>query len=127
MAVTAEVWAELCRLRRDIARIEGRRAAADRFVLDCAASGARLTASDFRPRERRGWLRFGVPTLDDVLGGGLPLATLHEIRVAESRQAGAAAGFVMALLARLGEAGGATAVVWISAAQARREAGGLYA
>jgi protein ImuA len=127
MAVTAEVRAELCRLRRDIARLEGRRAADERLVLDCAASRGRAATVDFRPRERRGRLCLGVPGLDDVLGGGLPLATLHEIRVVQSRQGAAAAGFVMAVLARLAAAGGANPVVWVSAAEARREAGELYA
>ena len=126
MAVTAEVRAELCRLRRDIARLEGRRAADDRLVLDGAVSGG-AAACELRPRERRGRLCLGVPGLDDVLGGGLPLATLHEIRAVQSRQGAAAAGFVMAVLARLAEAGGASPVVWVSATEARRETGGLYA
>jgi protein ImuA len=127
MAVTAEVRAELCRLRRDIARLEGRRAADDRLVLDCAVSDGGAAACELQPREQRGRLCLGVPGLDDVLGGGLPLATLHEIRAVQSYQGAAAAGFVMAVLARLAAAGGETPVVWVSAAEARREAGGLYA
>src|SRR5688500_17846545 len=105
MAVTAELRAELCRLRRDIARLEGRRAADDRLVLDYAVSGGGAAVCELQPRERRGRLCLGIPGLDDILGGGLPLATLHEIRVVQSRQGAAAAGFVMAVLARLAETG----------------------
>src|SRR5688572_26655377 len=120
MASIAVARAELCRLRRDIARIEGRFAAADRLVLDSAAapSGGKAAASDaavagLRPRERRGRLSLGLARLDDALGGGLPLATLHEIRAGQSRDGGVAAGFVTALLARLAEAGGVPSIVWI--------------
>jgi protein ImuA len=134
MAATAGARAALARLRRDIADIEGRSAAADRLVLDSRAfagsSGgeqAEAAATGFKPRPRRGRLRLGHARLDAALEGGLPLATLHEIRVGESRDGGAAAGFAMALLARLAEAGGVASVVWISEADARREAGALYA
>jgi protein ImuA len=126
MEPTPAARAELCRrLRRDIASLEGRLAEADRLVLDAAAS--RDAASGMRPRTRRGRLNLGVPALDALLGGGVQLATLHEIRARETRDGGAAAGFVMALLARLAESGGAPSVMWISEADARRETGGLYA
>lgn len=149
MATHAAAQAELCRLRRDIARIEGRLAEADRLVLDPAPRGAAVAAADIRsnggqeaspglpgkglklwalkPRERRGRLRLGIAAFDRIVGGGLPLASFHEIRASESRDGGAAAGFVLALLARLGEAGGAGSAVWISEAGSRREAGILYA
>ena len=66
--------------------------------------------------------------MDRILGGGLPLGTLHDVRAAESRDAGAAAGFVLALVARLaGGVGGMPPVFWISAAEPRREAGHLHA
>jgi protein ImuA len=142
--------AELCRLRRDIARIEGRLAEADRMVLDSEpgeaeveqqgihpsrrggkgqADGAHPTTqagADFKPRERRGRLRLGQPALDAILNGGLPLATLHEIRPGETRDCGAAAGFALALVSRLAEAGGVPSVVWISEARSRLETGALY-
>ncbi len=133
MTATAAARAELCRLRRDIARIEGRLAEADRLVLDSPAppSGGKAAvdaaSAGFRPRERRGRLSLGIPRLDDILGGGLPLAALNEIRVGQSRDGGVAAAFVVALLARLAEAGGMPSAVWISEADARREAGGLHA
>ena len=82
---------------------------------------------DFRPPERRGRLRLGFAALDTILGGGLPLATLHEIRARESRDGGAASGFALALIARLAEAGEAPRILWISEADCRRETGSLYA
>jgi protein ImuA len=72
-------------------------------------------------------LAFGAPALDERLGGGLPLAALHEVRADASRDGGAAAGFVLALAARLAAAGGEPSIVWISEAAARREGGRLYA
>jgi protein ImuA len=69
----------------------------------------------------------GVERLDAALGGGLPLAALHEIRAEESRDGGAAAGFALALAARIAAAGGEPALVWVSEADLRREAGRLYA
>jgi protein ImuA len=135
MASPIATQAELSRLRRDIARMEGRLAEADRLVLEPAARSdgtgatelAGKTISGLRPRERRGQLSLGMAALDGILDGGLPLATLHDIRTRESRDGAAAAGFVLALIARLAEAGGMPSVLWISAAEARREAGGLYA
>lgn len=46
---------------------------------------------------RRKILPLGVPQFDEVLQGGLPLEGMMEIRNAETRDAGAAAGFVAAL------------------------------
>jgi protein ImuA len=123
MAKHAAARAELCRLRRDIARIEGRLGATERPLLDPAADSGTWLG----PRERRGRLRLGLSALDAALGGGLPLATLHEIRAVESRDGGAASGFLLALVTRLAAAGGAPALLWISAADVRRETGRLYA
>ncbi len=123
MAAIAAAQAELCRLRRDIARIEGRLAEADRVVLDHVP---RLDRASLKPRDRTGRLRLGFDALDRILGGGLPLATLHDIRAGESRDVGAAAGFVLALASRLAKAGGAPSLVWISEAGSRRETGRLY-
>jgi protein ImuA len=125
MAPSSAARAELCRLRRDIARMEGRLAKADRLVLDVTASQAE--SSGLRPRAKRGRLSFGLSSLDTMLDGGLQLATLHEVRAHETRDGGAAAGLIMALLTRLAEAGGAPSVIWISQADARRETGSLYA
>ncbi|MGH6925838.1 MAG: hypothetical protein ACRED5_19090, partial [Propylenella sp.] len=149
MARTAMAQAELSRLRRDIAKIEGRLADEERLILDAsgaahrfaseapgATSGSASSASistsggasaggefyanrreqngplGLRPRARRGRLSLGVARLDAALGGGLPLATLSEVRADESRDGGAAAGFVLALAARLAAAGGEPSIVW---------------
>ena len=121
MAPTSAARAELCRLRRDIARLEGRLVEADRLVLGGPSSGRQA----FEMGLRRGRLSLGLSPLDRMLDGGLPLATLHEIRAGEMRDGAAAAGFVTALLARLEVAGGAPSVLWISEAAARRETGFL--
>jgi protein ImuA len=127
MALAAAAQVELSRLRRQIAQMEGRLADEGRLILDAPASLERRGPVGLRPRPRRGHLRLGIERLDAALGGGLPLASLAEIRVSLSRDGGAAAGFVLALAARLVEAGGMPSVVWISEADLRREAGRLYA
>ncbi len=198
MALTSAAHAELCRLRRDIARMEGRLAEEGRLVWDatrtvCAlsgvagsgvsgAQGAKANTSgaigvsgtrsaepnahgmlslgggaseaaaneaavrpivepaqettgplSLAPRARRGRLKLGAARLDAALGGGLPLAALHDIRADESRNGGAAAGFVLALAAQLAKTARLTstddtqAIVWISEADLRRQTGRLHA
>ncbi len=125
MAVNPAGRAELCRLRQNIARIEGRLLAGrERPALDSAFPRA---TEDLGPRERPERLRLGIASLDALLGGGLPLATLHEVRASESRDGGAASGFALALVTRLIETSGVASILWISQADARREAGFLYA
>jgi protein ImuA len=48
-------------------------------------------------------LPFEIPNVDDLLGGGLQRAALHEMRVAESRDIAAMTGFAVAILARLAQ------------------------
>ena len=129
MAMVTAAHAELCRLRRDIARIEGRLAESDRLtIIDPAAKNeADAASSDLRPRQRQGRLNLGIPALDWLIGGGLPLAALHEIRVSESRDGGVASGFSLALVARLASVGRISSIVWIGEADIRRETGQLYA
>ena len=163
MAMVAEAHAELCRLRRDIARIEGRLPESDRLLaVDSAANDplerqglwrstnlphaevlrglsaeAQRAKGEAEPRStqqsgssvsgRRGRLSLGVPSFDQLIGGGLPLAALHEIRAGESRDGGVASGFALALVARLASAGRVSSIVWIGEADIRREAGKLYA
>ncbi len=156
MASAATARGVLCRLRRDIARIEGRLAAADRlaFVSENpgVSEGLGVSADDVPgavtgqsggPVLPTGGLaaRFslGLPALDAVLGGGLARAALHESRAAQSRDAPAASGFALALVARLFAQQDAAAddtmkppdrapdILWISEAGSRREAGALYA
>ena len=88
MAMNTAAQAELCRLRRNIARIEGRLSAGrERLSLDSAFSNA---ATGLGPRERPARLPLGLAALDAVLGGGLPLAALHEMRA--SREPGRRGG-----------------------------------
>lgn len=132
MARTAMAQAEICRLRRDIARMEGRLAEADRLTLHSDGRPAVDISPPYAgaglPRHRsRKRLELGIAALDAMLGGGLPLATLHEIRAGESRDGGMAAGFVLALVALFAAGGGAPRVVWVSEAEVRGETGELHA
>ena len=181
MASAATARGVLCRLRRDIARIEGRLAAADRLVFmaesrggseNPGVSGALGISEGQEVSGRFGAAEagmgdgfsadagqsggpvmpaaglavkfpLGLPALDAVLGGGLAGAALHEIRAAQSRDAPAASGFALALVARLFAQQDAAAgdimkpagkspdqlpdILWISEAGSRREAGALYA
>ena len=128
MAAIAAVSAELSRLRQDIAQIEGRLADAHRLVLEARGPGEQ--GSGIAPRWGRlpkpVRLPLGLPALDGVLGGGLLLAALHEIRTEETRDGAAAMGFTLALLSRLAGQGTGPAVLWISGAETRRELGDLY-
>lgn len=83
-------------------------------------------------------LPFAIPHLDAALGGGLRLAALHEIRSGESRDAGAATGFAVAVLSRLAaqEAGrtegptgkqASNPILWIVESAAAHETGFPYA
>lgn len=151
MASAATAREVLCRLRRDIARIEGRLAEADRLAFVSEGLGAAAGQAGGRAIPAVGLAaRFslGLPALDAVLGGGLARAALHEIGAAESRDGPAASGFALALVARLcaqkdaaaGQAAGQIMkkppgkppdrvpdILWISEAGSRREAGALYA
>ena len=157
MASAATARGVLCRLRRDIARIEGRLAEADRLAFISEGLGVGEGGvgedSDAAVGQSGGPIRpagslaarfpLGLPALDAVLGGGLAGAALHEIRAAQSRDAPAASGFALALVARLfaqkDAATGETMkppdkpldrapdILWISEAGSRREAGALYA
>ncbi len=153
MASAATARGVLCRLRRDIARIEGRLAEADRLAFvsesqgvsenpgtaDVSGAMAGAAASGLAAK-----FPLGLPALDVVLGGGLAGAALHEIGAAQSRDEPAASGFALALVARLcAQKDAATGdimkkpldrpldrvpdILWISEAGSRREAGALYA
>jgi protein ImuA len=130
MATFAAAHAKLCRLRLDIARIEGRLADDDRLA-EAAFVGSvpgDVAAEERMRRKSGGRLALGIAALDAVLGGGLPLAALTEIRAVQSRDGGVVSGFSLALLARLiGKEGGSSSIVWIGEADLRRETGALYA
>jgi protein ImuA len=111
----------IARLRRRIGEIEGRPGNREPGTEDGRqnrppTSGIRLLASV---------LRFGIPALDQRLGGGLKRNALHEIRAGETRDAAAATGFAVALLARL-VADDNRPILWVMEAVAGREAGLPY-
>jgi protein ImuA len=128
MAENAVQRQTILSLRETIARIEN-------GCLPAAVPATRETdpAGFRRGRERvpqRKVLPLGIPSLDDVLKGGLPLEGMVEIRNGETRDAGAAAGFVVALAVlyqrERKEKGHLAPVLWISQALASREAGHPY-
>ena len=86
-------------LRQKIAKIEGR--LAERLDGPAAtageAAGVVLRRHGIAPR-RRILSADGIDALDQALGGGLPKAALTEIHGAETRDAGAVAGFALALV-----------------------------
>jgi protein ImuA len=100
-------------LRRQIAKIEAnvavRKGAAPvsappvpgMAIPDTAYAPPDRSTPTLAPRRANATLPFGIPKLDDVLGGGLRRAALHELRTDESRNAAAVTGFAVALLARL--------------------------
>lgn len=112
MAASAVARETVSALRRQIARIEG--TLPER--LDAPAGGGFAAGEAF--------LATGAAGLDLALGGGLPKAALSEIHAAETRDAGAAAGFALALASRLiDRSPTAGPVLWIGTAQAWREGG----
>ncbi|WP_198586018.1 ImuA family protein [Pararhizobium haloflavum] len=66
----------------------------------------------------------GCQAIDEALGGGLPRASLHEVFVREVGDAGAGAGFALALAIRASRI--ASPIVWIRNDLARMESGGPY-
>ena len=129
MATAAAARAELDRLRRQIARLEGKPADSARLapLPDGARVARRYREATVGGADEGDRLAFGVARLDAALGGGLVLGALHEVRTAESRDGGAACGFVMAALAAFAaETGRPPAILWIAGAAGRREAGELY-
>jgi protein ImuA len=120
MATPAVARDTVFALRREIARIEGRLAQRlaspgdDAIVL--RGSGRVLGAADR--------LATGVAALDSALGGGLPRAALTEVHGRQVRDAGAAAGFVLALVALLMKQADASGpLLWIGTGDMFAEAG----
>jgi protein ImuA len=80
--------------------------------------------------DQGGRLVFGIEAFDERLAGGLPLKGLNEVRAAHTADAGAAAGFALALCALV--RGGADQaapkpMLWICEREAGREAGLAHA
>ncbi|KUM24895.1 hypothetical protein AU467_28920 [Mesorhizobium loti] len=73
------------------------------------------------------FLHTGIGRLDTALGGGLPKAALSEIHGLETRDAGAVAGFALALTSLILREKQGLPVLWIGTAEIFREAGFPYA
>jgi protein ImuA len=117
------------RLRREIARIEGRHALSLEHSAPASASdpireiGAQGNAGSQAARE---FASFAVSGLDRILAGGLRRAALHELRCDESRNAAGMTGFAAAVLATLAR-NDTRPILWILLADAVKEAGLPYA
>jgi protein ImuA len=105
---------------------EGRRVAPGRGPIDQAGTPTRVASRRDLPLSGGGTVSYrltlGLDELDRRLGGGLPLAALHEVRSDETRGSGAATGFAAALLTRLAEVQ-AKPILWIEEEMAGVEAG----
>jgi len=112
MAQDATARDVLSSLRRDIARVEGR--LAETLVVRHHGAAVR----DVVP--------LGAVRLDTALGGGLPAAGLVELHAAETRDAGAAAGFALALTA-MSRREAVGPLLWVATGEAFAEAGTPYA
>jgi protein ImuA len=123
MATSAVARETVFALRRQIARIEG--TPIERFDasvgLPCDAGHVVIRRNGLAENETL--LCTGVAGLDAALGGGLPKAALTEIHGAETRDAGAVAGFALALVSRLIKDTPAGPVLWIGTAEVWRESG----
>jgi protein ImuA len=125
MADNATAQEALFALREQIAKLEGKPLPAL-----AAVRQEQVTASPQKDDTARKIMRhpFGVPALDTALNGGLPLDGLTEIRSRLMGDAGAASGFVLALVARLRESAAAgLRFLWISEVVSMQEAGRLHA
>ena len=130
MAEAAVARGTVFALRREIAKIEGRPAERLEPPQPCRTlpqpePGSEPGAPLILRRNgvaRPDLLETGAPSLDAALGGGLPLAALTEIHAAETRNAGAAAGFMLALASRL-MASRDLPLLWIGTSEIFREAG----
>jgi len=111
MAEAALAQAQLLTLRNTIARIEG----VPTTLEDRNTSG----------RTSQMHLPLGMDGFDEALGGGVQVDALNEIRTSETRDAGAATGFVLGLsvLALQAKAGKAQRILWIGETVASMEAG----
>ncbi len=122
MASTAVARDVVCTLRQKIAKIEGR--LAERFDAPDEPAARGLAPV---PAGSAFLLRSGVERFDGALGGGVPAAGLTEIHGIATRDAGAAAGFALALLRVLPTAKAIGPLLWIGTSEIFREAGRPYA
>ncbi len=131
MATSAVAREAVSALRREIARIEG--TLAERLEPAGAAGSASAGAGIVLRRQgaadgMAGLLPTGASGLDAALGGGLPHAALVEIHGRETRDAGAVAGFALALVALARRQAKVKApLLWVAAGETFPEAGSPYA
>ncbi|WP_426231383.1 ImuA family protein [Pararhizobium sp. DWP3-4] len=128
MVQTPMTRERLSALREEIARLENENVPG---LLKAARKGAPAGFEQKIGNEDAGVSRqvlpLGIAALDDILQGGLPLGGLTEIRTAETRDAGAAMGFVLALAVLCQDRGQAVSpVLWIGQGMTASEAGPPY-
>jgi protein ImuA len=82
---------------------------------------ARIEAADGAPSAAQDRVAFGIPDIDEALGGGLRRGTVHAVTGASAAGSVAATGFAVALAVRAAQRGGA--VLWIRQDMAGRENG----
>ncbi len=132
MVASAVVQDTVAVLRRQIAAIEGRLAERLEQPADAPVDGMLVRADgvalkgDGVARRGEAMLATGASAFDRALGGGLPSGALTEILGAQTRDAGAVSGFVLALAARALQATQAP-VLWIGTGEIFHEAGFPYA
>lgn len=124
MAAQAVARETLCALRRDIARIEGR--LAERLEPPPDADMTVLRRGSAAVRENS-LLATGAEAFDAALDGGISRGSLCEIHAAQTRNAGASAGFALALAALAAKERAERSLLWIGTAEIFREAGLPYA
>ena len=126
MAITATARETIASLRRTIAGIEGR--LAERLEVSAVspiAAGTVRRLGETVSMEQV-FLTTGAAPFDAALGGGVQADGLTEIHTLETRDAASAAGFTMALCARLSRAS-PVPVLWIGTTEVFHEAGWPYA
>ncbi|UCI08251.1 ImuA family protein [Mesorhizobium sp. B1-1-8] len=94
---------------------------------DAAGSEITIVRRGLAVAPQDAFLPTGIEGLDTALGGGLPKAALSEIHGAETRDAGAVAGFALSLASLILREKQGLPVLWIGTAEIFREAGFPYA
>ena len=123
MAPSAVARETIASLRHQIAKIEGRLAERLDGRIEGQAEDIDLIRHGGVPSGN--FLATGAERFDAALGGGLPGAGLTEIHAAGTRDASAAAAFVLALV-RLSLERTNAPVLWVGMAESFREAGYPY-
>ncbi len=128
MATRAVAQETVCALRREIANIEGTAGCIADF--HAASAGPRsepdAAAAGFADPALPGGLVATDTRLDFVLGGGVPQAALIEVHGAAEGDAGAAAGFSLALATLASGPEQALPLLWVGTSEGARESGFPY-